>query len=251
MVIRTSMITGMNGTVAPVLAKLLSTGGGMVVPWNRSEVPVDHPAAVEAFIIRERPDCLFHLAMGDPSWAGTMARVCREQKILFVHTGTVSVFSNHRRGPFTIHDAPDAEDDYGSYKRRCEAAILEANPDAIIARLGWQIGHAPGSNNMVEHLTRMAGESGVVDASDAWLPSCAFLEDSADALVRLAERAEPGLYQLEGNPGLSFFDIAEALAHLHDGAWQVRRTHDPDWDNRMADDRIRVAPITERLPGIG
>lgn len=61
-----AIITGIHGTVAPVLARTLVAAGHTVVPWYRELVPPDDPQASAAFIAREQPEWFFHLATGSP-----------------------------------------------------------------------------------------------------------------------------------------------------------------------------------------
>ena len=237
----------MNGTVAPAIAACLEKAGHVVVAWDRSAVPPDRPGAVRDFIVRTRPDWLFHLAMGSPGWAEVMARACAEQGIKFLFTSTVSVFAGTQQGPFTVDVVPEPNDDYGRYKIDCERRVRAACPSAIIARLGWQIGTAPGSNNMIDFLDRAFREKGKIEASRAWFPSCAMLPDTAEALVRLMTGFPPGLYHLEGNPGLSFFEIVSKLNHLRGDPWIVVPNDSHVQNNRMVDGRIPLGPITRAL----
>lgn len=239
-----ALLTGMNGTVAPALAKHLRPMGHEVVAWRRSEVSTEDFAAIRDFIVRTRPDWFFHIATGSPKWAEMIARVCAEHRIKLLYTGSVSVYAHTQQGPFAIDAKPEPNDDYGRYKLECERLVTAACPEAIVARLGWQIGHAAGSNNMIDYLTRTNREKSRVDASAQWFPSCAFLEDTADALTRLMTSFPKGLYQLEGNPGLSFFDITSNLNRLHGHPWNIVRTEVPVQNNRMQDPNISVRPLT-------
>lgn len=244
-----ALITGMNGTVAPALATVLARNGAEVLPWDRARMPTDSESAVRSVISEHKPDWICHVATGDPSWAQWIARACADMKIPLLWTGTVSVFSESARAPLTIDTIPDATDDYGRYKIECERLIREANPSAIIARLGWQIGDSAGSNTMTDYLSREAAKcNGAIQASRNWIPSCAFLADTAEALCSLMQRAEPGFYHLEGNrAGMSFFAVASALAGFDNRQWRITPTNSPARDNRMLDDRVRIGQISDRL----
>ena len=61
-----AIVTGMNGTVAPVLARTLIDAGHTVIAWDRSRVPTDNREAVRDFIHGEHPDWFFHVATGSP-----------------------------------------------------------------------------------------------------------------------------------------------------------------------------------------
>jgi dTDP-4-dehydrorhamnose reductase len=242
-----ALLTVMNGTVAPVLAERLRREGVMVDGWNRHEVPVDNAAACEAFIDREQPDLLVHLAMGSPDWAGWLAAASARRGITFVYISSVSVFDGSRSGPFPPDKEPDAHDDYGRYKAECERRVRAANTSAYIARIGWQIGNRPGNNNMVDYLCKQQAARGKISASSRMYHSCSFLEDTADGLWRMMSSHPPDLYQLEGNDGCSFFQIASGLNKKLNAGWQIEETREPAVDIRMRDDRIHLAPVSERL----
>jgi dTDP-4-dehydrorhamnose reductase len=242
---RCALITGMNGTVAPVLAARLERDGWRIVAWNREAISPDDESASRRFFEGTAPDALFHLAMGGPEWAGRLAALAHESGSRLLYTSSVSVFAHTQRGPFAPDARPQPDDDYGRYKLDSERQVRAANPDAIIARLAWQIGDAPGSNNMVDYLHRQSESHGRIEASIRWFPACAFLPDTADALATLAERRQPGLYHLDGNPGLSFAEIASRLATPR--GWHVEHIEGRAQHNLMTDDRITIAPITSRL----
>lgn len=244
-----AILTGMNGTVAPALAKRLAAEGVEVVPWDRAKVPTDDPARIESFIAENRPTWFFHIATGSPDWAATCARVCRARGITFLFTGSVSVFDGSKPGPFPADKVPDATDDYGRYKAECERRVRAENPDVFIARLGWQIGDAPGSNNLVDFLFRQVKEKGRVEVSSGIVHANCFLVDTVDALYRLVTRHEPGLYQIEGNPGLSLFEIATRIKKLHGFDFAIHAIDEPRRDIRMLNDRIEVGQLTARLGG--
>ncbi|HEU4407148.1 MAG TPA: sugar nucleotide-binding protein [Polyangiaceae bacterium] len=259
-----ALVTGASGTVGRALVERLERGGHRAVGWPRERVPNDDYHAMEAFVRAEAPDVVYHLAVasrptGRPGeswlvnyeWSSELAWVTRVLGLGFVFTSTAMVFSDDARGPFTPESEPDAREGYGYEKRMAEGRVRYQNPAAKVVRLGWQIGREPGSNNMIDHLVQKARELGRVPASRRWLPATSFLEDTADALVRLAD-APPGLYHLDANgAGHSFYDIASALSRLHGGVWPIEPNDDFVYDQRLLDGRVPVTPLAERLPGLG
>jgi len=243
----TAMLTGMNGTVAPALARLLNERGHTVIAWNRREVPVEKPEHHESFILSHRPDWFFKIATGSPDWMAGTAAICHRHGITYLYTSSVSVFDGNLPGPYPADRPPDAADDYGRYKAECERKIRAVNPGALIARLGWQIGDAPGNNNMVDFLDRTHRDQGRIEASSGWIPSTAFLADTVEALYALMTGHPGGLYQLEGNPGWSFHQIAAALNARHGNPWNIVKKEEPRRDLRMIDDRIAVGQLDRRL----
>lgn len=247
MTFKKAILTGLNGTVAPVLARRLRMEGIEVVGWDRQAVPVEDAARGEAFIDRESPGLIVHLATGAPSWAGSLASAAAKRGIEFVFISSVSVFDGSRSGPFAPEKIPDAQDDYGRYKYECEQQVRQSDPEAFIARIGWQIGDRPGSNNMVDFLHRQHEEHGRIAASARWIPSCAFLEDTVDGLWRMISGHPPSIYHLEGNDGCTFFEIVTGLNMSLRRDWNVEETRDPSTDIRMLDHRIQLAPVSRRL----
>lgn len=243
-----ALLTGMNGTVAPVTATRLRAAGFDCRAWDRTRVSPDDPDAVRAHVRAVHPDVILHFAMGSPDWAAVLAEESRALGIPFLFTSTVSIFDNRKPGPYAVERPPDAQDDYGRYKAECERRILAVNPSALIARLGWQIGRVAGNNNLLDFLVRTGKQAGRVELSRGLIHSHAFLDDTADALYRLLIDRAQGLYQLEGNPGLSLFQVATRLAKQHRLPFPIVPIDEPRRDARMIDDRIVVAPITRRLP---
>lgn len=262
MEIKKAIITGANGTVGTALRARLAREGVTVIGWDRGRVPVDDYYAMEAFVREERPDALIHLAIatrptGRPeeswlvnyTWTSELAWITRLLGVRFVFTSSVLVFTDHAPGPFTFASRPDAVEGYGHEKRKAEERVGYQNPEAVVARLGWQIGSAPGSNNMIDFLDRTMREQGQIRASRRWQPACSFLEDTAETLWKLT-RAEPGLYALDSNKRWSFFEIATALNAAHGGAWNIVPVDDFVFDQRMLDPRDLMPPLDARLPGL-
>jgi dTDP-4-dehydrorhamnose reductase len=259
---RNVLITGLRGTVGRALDARLRRDGIRVVGWDRVAVPIDRYHAMDAFVADTAPDVIVNLAIastptGRPDeawlvnheWPSELAWICRQRAIRFVHASTVMVFEPTTSGPFHPDAIPDATEGYGLVKRLAEQRVRHQAPDAVIARLGWQIGDRPGSNNMIDFLDREARARGHVRASTRWLPACSFLDDTADALAGLLGAA-PGCYQLDGNTRWSFAAIARALSAHHGDRWPVVDTDEPHQDQRMIDPRVAVTPLDVRLPAL-
>ncbi|MEQ8675185.1 MAG: sugar nucleotide-binding protein [Aggregatilineales bacterium] len=257
-----ALITGASGAVGTGLLKVLKGAGIKTAVWNRKKVPIDDYWAMEAFIKKTKPDVLFHLATASQptgrdneswlvnyEWTSELAWITRQLGIRFVFTSSVMVFSDDAPGPFTLESVPDAREGYGYEKYQAEQRALYQNPDAIIARLGWQIGDSAGSNNMVDNLTRQMDEQGVIHASRKWLPACSFINDTATALMALSE-LEGGVYLVNANTSWTFYDIVSALNVLHGNHWHVEPNDDFVYDQRMIDTRVPIPPLDHRLPAL-
>lgn len=242
-----TLVTGLHGTVAPALARRLRADGHEIVAWDRTAVPPDQPGAVQRFVHETAPDWVLHVATGPAEWAEALAREAAAAGAGFLFTSTVSVFGAGQRGPFAPADQPHPDDDYGRYKLDAEQRVCAAHPGAYVARLAWQVGEAPGSNTLTDYLHRTATAEGRVEASTRWLPALAWLDDTADAVARLLARHPPGLYHLDANPGVSLYEVACRLRDQVGAEWNVVATEAPERDNRMADARVAMRPLTARL----
>jgi dTDP-4-dehydrorhamnose reductase len=256
------LVTGLHGTVGRALEAELRGNGHQVVGWDRAAVPIDRYNAMDRFVAETAPDAIVNLAIASQptgrdreswlvnhDWPSELAWICRQREIRFVHTSSVMVFSPAAVGPFTIESTPDAEHGYGYEKRLAEARVFYQNPQATVVRLGWQIGDAAGSNNMIDYFERQAREHGHVAASSRWWPACSFLPDTAAALAR-ALSAPPGLYQLDGNERHTMWQIANALSEHHGRRWRIVEATEPNQDQRMIDPRLDIMPISSRLSAL-
>ncbi len=257
-----AVVTGAGGTVGTALVDYLKHKKITVIRWNRNEVPIDAYYPMEDFLRAVRPDVLFHLAIASKNtgrenenwlvnyeWPSELAWITRILNITFVFTSSVAVFSDDAKGPFTVESQADAGVGYGNEKRMAEQRVFFQNHTARIARLGWQIGDAPGSNNMIDYLHKKMAEHGEIRASTKWLPSCSMLADTARALFQIAQKP-PGLYQVNANDRWSFYEIACALNTLHGSRWKIVPVEDFVFDQRMIDKRVKIPPLEKRLKGL-
>lgn len=241
-----AIFTGMHGTVAPVVAKTFESHGVSVLPYDRELVPVDQPQVIENFLLTHQPDIVLHFAMGSPDWAKTLATLCAKLYIVFVYISTVSVYDAKAIGPYTVNTPADAKDNYGSYKRQSEILVQEANPLSYILRLSWQIGEAPGSNQMIDFLKKEMDQKGVVFASSRWYPSATFITDTADAIYHIVTSFSPDLYLLNSNDKFTFFDIVTYLKTIH--PWiVVKESQEFTADMRMMDDRVPIQKLSSYI----
>lgn len=257
-----ALVTGARGTVGSALTRALEHAGHQVVTWDRSRVPITDYHVMENHVRDAAPDVLFHLAiasrptgreneswMVNHEWSSELAWIARVLGIGMVFTSTVMVFSNQNQGPFTSESVADAAEGYGFEKRCAENRVRYQNPDARIARLGWQIGAAPGSNNMIDYLHTQQQQHGCVRASTRWYPATSFIEDTVAALIRIASMPAD-IYMLDSNTSWTFHEIVCALGRRHGDPWKIEPTEDFVYDQRMRDQRIAMPCLDERLPDL-
>jgi dTDP-4-dehydrorhamnose reductase len=75
------------------------------------------------------------------------------------------------------------------------------------------------------------------------------MRDTADALLGLLDRREPGVYHLDSNAesALDFPTIAHRLARLRGANWRIEVNDDYLHDQRLPDSRVRLPPLADRL----
>lgn len=239
-----ALFTGMNGTVAPAVATFFKDKGYEIVVYYRDKISTDNALEIESFVKEQQIDILLHFAMGSYEWTTMLASICKSLSITFVFISTVSVFSNEQRGPYTIHSVPDATDEYGLYKRNSEALVISNNPQAYIIRLGWQIGHSRGKNQMIEYLYQQMDKQGYISASSKWYPSVSFLEDTASAIYQIIKTLPTSLYHVNSNVSSTFFEIVTQLRSLHP-EFVIHENQEFDADHRMVDDRVNIRTLDE------
>ena len=244
------MITGLGGTLAPVLAREAASLGVEVIGWKRDEVPPEDIAASQAWLQAVRPDAIAHLGMGGPEWAGRLAAYAARHDLPFVFTSTAMVFHHVPDGPHAPQDARTAQDGYGQYKIACEDAVRSAHGGATIARIGWQIDPTQPGNNMLMALDQWQASQGHVGASRRWKPACSFMADTAQSLAGLLRRPVAGIVHLDSNAdeGHSFLEIVLALrASFGRAHWLVQPQVDYVHDQRVLGGEARLAALSRRL----
>lgn len=238
------LITGLSGTLAPVLAGVARQRGHAVLGWDHRAFGFADERAFDTL----RPDAVMHLAMAGAAESAQLAALAAARDLPFVATSTAMVFHHEPDGPHGVADTRSARDDYGRAKIAMEDAVRAAHPRASLLRLGWQIDPLARGNNMLAHLDRWQAEQGEVAASSAWIPACSFMADSAEALLRLLE--SPGIHHVDSNAGEAwrFDELVAALARRFERrAWRLRVHQDYRHDQRLAGGDAWLPPLSAWL----
>lgn len=247
------LVTGLNGTLAPVVADCARARGHTIVGWDRSRIDPGDVAAAQSWLESQVPAAIAHLALGGVEWSAWLARYAWDHALPFVFTSTAMVFHHEPDGPHRVDDRRNARDDYGLYKIQCEDAVLAAHAHATVLRLGWQIDPDRAGNNMLPALDAWQRRDGCVAASRAWRPACSFMADTAEAIVDLLERALPGVQHFDSNArdAHSFFEIAEALRTQYARCdWVVQEHDEYRHDQRLVGGDLVAPPISQRLTAL-
>lgn len=234
------LVTGAGGLLGGRIAALLHAGGFDVLAAHRRTPPprgprsvsieLHDPDALVRLLDAERPDAVVHAAVlgrvdqcqDGPAQAeatnatlpATVARLCRDRGLRLVALSTDMVFAGDR--------APVREDDparplsvYGRTKRDGERAVLEALPQAAVARVAlvYGRGHGPrGTSSESVAWSLRAGGRAVLFTDEHRTPIDP--ESVADAVARLLRRGGSGLYHLGGPERLSRYELGARVARL-------------------------------------
>ena len=257
------LVTGATGTIGKVLTEKLIQKGFVVEKWDRSIVPIHNYELMEEYIKRIKPDYLIHLAAitsfdlelrkdswkVNYEWTSELAWICKIHSIKFIFTSTAMVFAEKQQGPYTMDTVPEEKHGYGHEKRMAETQVFHQNPDAVILRLGWQI--APqGNNSILSWLDNTASKVEVMSTSASWLPSCSFVEDTADVIID-STNFEPGIYMVNSNSDRTFYEIAFALKEFYNKSWRIVPVKSSLRDRRMIDERVKIPDLNNKLSFLG
>lgn len=246
---KTAIVTGLNGTLAPKMADVLLENGYEVVAWDRKRVPLENISKINDFLDEQQPELLCHLAMGDKNWAQKLAIETFNRNIKFLFTSTAMVFNHEPDGPHEVSDQRTALDDYGRGKVECEDRIIDCNPNAVIARIGWQIDWNVVGNNMFCQLTNNHQRDGFIEASDKWIPACSMMSDTCRAMFGLLKGGHRGVFHVDSNSydKLNFAELVYKISAKHQLGWNIKVTSNYVHDQRLLDPRVKIPNISNHL----
>ena len=257
------LITGGNGTVGAALRVVAEREGHEVCSWDRRLVRFGDLAAMDSYLEQLMPDVVVNLAIASQNdstslWTPRaineefpvfLGKLCETKRIRFVHTSSVMVFENSGNGPFKLDSTPAASEGYDREKRIAEERIAAECNNAVVARLGWQIGEDLSGNTMSHYLSDTMAAKHEIAASHRWLPACSFVMDTAAALLDLAMSRGSGnrIFHIDGNRGWSFFEIATALNSYLKQSWKIRQDDSFVYDQRLLGDLVAHCDLSRRL----
>lgn len=232
------LVTGAGGLVGGRLAAILHARGlHVLAAWREAPPPagpepirldLDDAESLARALDARRPDAVVHTAAlsrvdrchAEPARAdalnaqlpGTVARLCRERALGLVALSTDLAFAGDR--PFAREGDPVGPlSAYARSKLAGEQAVLEACPEAAIARIALVIGRGHGARGT-------ASES-IVWALSAGRPVTLFADEHrtpidpesiAGAVAAMLERKACGVFHLGGRERLSRLELGRRVA---------------------------------------
>ena len=141
-----------------------------------------------------------------------LASACAKRNIKFVHLSTDSVFDGTRAGAYTEEDVPNPPGVYSQTKLDGEHAVLEANPNAIIARVnffGWSLG---GRRSLGEFFVNNLSEGKNVNGFTDIIFCPMWVNHLGSLLVEMLEKDLHGLYHVVGAQAMSKYQFGIEVA---------------------------------------
>ena len=232
------LVTGASGHLGLNLALLAVNHGYEVTGWSHSRGLKNPPFASESIDIGDlealpialrtlEPEVIIHcaaianvdLAEKQPELSQrvntdaprVMASVAKEIGAKMIQISTDAVFDGNK-GNYKEDDTVNPLNAYARTKLDGERAVLEANPEAAIARVvfyGWTL---EGNRSLAEFFYNnlVAGKT-VNGFTDAYFNPM-YVRDLAEVLLEIAEANFNGIWHTFGNDTLSKYDFGVALA---------------------------------------
>ncbi len=159
-------------------------------------------------ICEAQPELAYRLNAVFPA---ELAAAARQRGIQVVHLSTDAVFDGVA-GCYDENDAPNPINHYGKTKVAGEQGVLNANPDALVARVnfyGWSL---RGTRSLAEWFYyQLAAGQPVNGFTDVYF--CPLeVNDLVDLLLEMVERRLSGLYHVVSSECLSKYEFGVRIA---------------------------------------
>jgi dTDP-4-dehydrorhamnose reductase len=235
------LVTGSSGLLGINLAQEAMTAhevtgvdrGKLVhAPFRNIKKNLLNPDVVDDILDLTKPDWLINCAAlanleaceADPKLAcllntdlpGELAKGCKERGVSFVHISTDAVFDGKKDGFYTEEDIPNPLGIYAKTKLDGEHSVLEANPEAIVARIniyGWSL---TGKRSLAEFFYNNLSQNKSVNGFTDVIFCPMLVNHTARILMRMLEKGLKGLYHLVGMQPMSKYQFGIEIARRFD-----------------------------------
>jgi len=141
-----------------------------------------------------------------------LANACARRNIKFVHLSTDAVFDGTKEDSYTEDDQPNPQGIYSQTKFDGERAVLEINPQAIVARVnffGWSLG---GRRSLGEFFVNNLSEGKNVNGFTDVIFCPMWVNDLSRTLIEMLEKDLRGLYHVVGAQAMSKYQFGVEVA---------------------------------------
>ena len=191
-------------------ADLLDAGAAnSILDTAKPEWLINCAAIADLDVCEDMPELARKLNAEIP---GELAKACAERNIKFIHISTDAVFDGAKDGFYTEEDTPNPISVYSRTKFDGERAVLQNNPNAIVARVnfyGWSLSGRRSLAEFFHHnLTNNKSMSGFTDI--IFCPM--FVGHTSRLLLAMLEKGLTGLYHVVGSQAMSKYQFGVEIA---------------------------------------
>ncbi len=218
------LITGHKGQLGRALLRRLPEAVGIDLP----EVDICDGTALSRVMAAERPDLVLHCAAmtdvdgaaRDPALAyringlGTqnVALAAARAGAALVYVSTNEVFDGAHNVPYCEFDAPNPINAYARSKLAGEWFTTHLLTRFYVVRTAWL--SAAGGRNFVHRVLQLADERGRLRVVTDEVANPTFVEDLADAVLKVIATEHYGLYHLTNAGYCSRYEFARKILEL-------------------------------------
>ena len=227
---REAIVFGAAGQLGVELVRVLTEKGYEVAAWDRPEVDITDPAAVEKIMAGHDPAWVFNsaaynqvdVAEHEPLAAfqvnalavRNLAVICRQLDVPLIHFSTDYVFDGTLGRSYVEEDATHPLGAYGVSKLAGELYAQAYLDRVLIVRTSGVFG--PGGlntarGNFVESMLRVASAGQPVRVVEDYVASPAFAPALAERTVDLAFQGAAGVFHIGGGVPISWFRFAQLI----------------------------------------
>ena len=223
------LVTGANGQLGMSLRRSFTKAqdAPSVIFTDVDELDITDLAAVRKMVDREQVDCIVNCAAytnvdaaeDNPALAEllnakaveNLAVAIQEVNGLLVHISTDYVFGAEvLNTPIPESQRPEPLGVYGRTKLQGEEAILRSGARHIILRTAWL--YSEFGKNFVKTMLRLTAEKPSLKVVFDQVGTPTYAGDLAEAIVRILETPQKGIYNFTNEGVCSWYDFAKAIA---------------------------------------
>ncbi len=218
------LITGHKGQLGRALLRRLPEAAGIDLP----EIDICDGVALGRVMAAERPDLIFHCAAmtdvdgaaRDPALAyringlgtQTVALAAAAAGAALVYISTNEVFDGAAQAPYYEFAATNPINAYARSKLAGEWFTTHLLTRFYVARTAWLTG--AGGRNFVHRILQLADERSRLRVVTDEVANPTFVEDLADALLKLVATGHYGIYHLTNSGYCSRYEFARKALDL-------------------------------------
>ncbi|GMV54042.1 MAG: SDR family oxidoreductase [Chlorobi bacterium] len=142
-----------------------------------------------------------------------LVRLARATDAHLVHLSTDYIF-NGERGPYAENDTPAPINYYGKTKLSGENAVITSGISSTIIRTNVVYSPFPSRPDFVHSVLKSAETNSPVRAASDLYGNPTYVDDLAEAIVRVIETAAQGIYHVGGSDYVSRYQFATKIAEV-------------------------------------